>query len=124
MHADRLRDDGAALVEMAIVVPLLLVLILGLVEFARGYNAKSTLVHATREGVRELAITGDADSARATTRAAATSLDPTLIDVTTTECEPGLPTTLTARYPFTYSILFIGSGTIDLETTAVMRCGG
>jgi len=118
------RDGGAAVVEMAIILPLLLLLILGLVEFARGYNTRVTLTHASREGVRELAISGDPVSATAATKTAATPLDPDQVSVSTTSCDPGEPTSLTASYPFSYTILFFGSGTITLETTAVMRCGG
>lgn len=122
--ADRRRDDGAALVEMALILPLLLLLILGLVEFSRGYNARLTLTHATREGVRVLAISGDPATAAAATLAAATPLDTSQITLSTTDCTPGDPTSITASYPFSYSILFFGSGTVTLETTAVMRCGG
>ncbi len=109
---------------MAIILPLLLMLILGLVEFARGYNARITLTHASREGVRVLAISGDPASATAATKAAAIPLDTDLLTISTTDCVAGTPTSLTASYPFSYSILSVGAGTITLETTAVMRCGG
>ena len=109
---------------MAIILPLLILLILGLVEFARGYNATITLTHASREGVRVLAISGDPVSAIAATKLAVTPLDPDEVTVSTTACDAGFPTSLTASYPFSYNILFFGSGTITLETTAVMRCGG
>lgn len=118
------KDGGAALVEMAIILPIILLLIMGLVEFARGYNARITLTHATREGVRVLAITGDPVVAETAAKNAATPLDTGLISVSTTACDPGEQTSLTASYPFDYSILFFGAGTITLETTAVMRCGG
>ena len=118
------QDRGAALVEMAIILPLLILLILGMAEFARGYNARITLTHATREGVRVLAITGDSATAIAATKSAVMPLDPDVVAVSTTACVEGFPTSLSASYPFSYSILFFGSGTITLETTAVMRCGG
>ena len=109
---------------MAIILPLLILLILGMAEFARGYNARITLTHATREGVRVLAITGDSATAIAATKSAVMPLDPDVVAVSTTACVEGFPTSLSASYPFSYSILFFGSGTITLETTAVMRCGG
>jgi Flp pilus assembly protein TadG len=118
------QDRGAALVEMAIILPLLLLILLGMVEFARGYNAKVTLTHATREGVRVLAITGDSATAIAAAEAAVIPLDPNQVSMSTTACVEGEPTSLTASYPFAYSILFFGSGIITIETTAVMRCGG
>ena len=60
----RLRQDrGASMVEFALILPLLVLLIFGLVEFGRGYNAQITLTHAAREGVRTLAVTKDAGEA-------------------------------------------------------------
>ena len=97
---------------------------MGMIEFSRGFNARVTLTHATREGVRVLAISGDSATAVAATKAAAVSLDPNLLTVSTTACVEGSPTSLSASYPFSYSIAFFGSGTLTLETTAVMRCGG
>lgn len=120
----RNSEGGAALIEMAIILPVLLLLIMGLAEFARGYNARITLTHATREGVRVLAITGDSTEAETAALSAVSPLDPGSVSIATTACTPGEQTSLTASYPFTYSILFFASGTITLETTAVMRCGG
>lgn len=120
-------DTGAALLEMALVLPLLLLLVVGTVEFGRAYNAKITLTQATRESVRVLAISGDEEAAEATLKAAATTLNPDLISVSMTPCseaERGDPTSVTASYPFTYSIAFFSADTITLGSTAVMRCGG
>ena len=49
---------GQALVEFALVLPLLLLLILGIVEFGRAWNAKQILTDAAREGAR-LSVVGD-----------------------------------------------------------------
>lgn len=120
----RRSEHGAALVEMAILLPILVMLIFGLVTAARAYNAQITLTHATREGVRVLAVTGDQAEAEAATVSAATSLDPANLAVAAAECVPGDPTSVSASYPFDYSIPFVGSQTITLTSTAVMRCGG
>jgi Flp pilus assembly protein TadG len=45
-------DRGAAAVEMAIVLPLLLFILMGLIDFGRAYNAQIQLNQASREGVR------------------------------------------------------------------------
>jgi len=121
---DHPADDGAALVEFAIVLSLLVMLVFGIVEFGRAYNAQITLTHATREGVRVLAITQDSDAARAATVGAATTLDPTKLSISTTECSPGYPTQVVASYPFFLSIPLVGERTLTLSSTAVMRCGG
>ena len=118
------RERGAALVEMALILPLLAMLVFGLVEFSRGYNTQVTLTHAAREGVRTLAITQDAAAAGTVAKDAATSLDPAQISVSSTACVIGDPVQLTLTYPFTYDIPLVGTSTIDLSSTGVMRCGG
>ncbi|MCL5677285.1 MAG: pilus assembly protein [Firmicutes bacterium] len=56
------RDEkGQSLVEFALVVPILLLLVLGIMEFGRAYSANLTLQNATREGAR-LAVTGATDA--------------------------------------------------------------
>ncbi len=117
-------ERGAAVIEFAILLPLLILILFGTVEFGRGYNAKSTLTHASREGVRVLAL--DSGDAAATARAAAPSLDGSQIGVSTaggSPCTPGQPVSVTLTYPFSYTIPLFGEGTITLTETATMRCG-
>ena len=45
-------DDGAALVEFALVLPLLLMLLLGMVGAGLAWNQQLQLTHATREAAR------------------------------------------------------------------------
>jgi hypothetical protein len=117
-------ERGAAIVEFALLLPILIVLVFGVVEFGRAYNASVTLTHASREGVRELAISRDPGSAVAVTKSAATTLDPLRVSVIAGTCVPGEAARLEATYPFTYSIPLFGGGPVTLRSTAVMRCGG
>jgi hypothetical protein len=49
----RFRDDrGQAVTEVALIVPLLLVLVLGFVELTTAFNTAITIAAATREGAR------------------------------------------------------------------------
>ena len=50
------RERGAAAVEMAIVLPLLLLVIGGLVDFGRAFYLNSVITNASREGARMLAM--------------------------------------------------------------------
>ena len=50
--ANRSRERGAAIVEMAVVAPILIILLLGIWTVARAYNVKNTMDHAVREGAR------------------------------------------------------------------------
>ncbi len=120
----RPRERGATLVESALVLPILVLLVFGVVEFGRAYNAQVTLTHAAREGVRELAITQDPSAASTKAVNAATSIDPTDLTVMASSCTAGYDATLSLSYPFTYDIPLLGSQTITLTGTGVMRCGG
>ena len=50
------RERGAAAVEMAIILPLLLLVIGGLVDFGRAYYLNVTATSAAREGARMVAM--------------------------------------------------------------------
>lgn len=118
-------DDGAAAVEFALVLPLLLLLLCGIIDFGRAFNARITLTHAAREGVRVYALGGTL--AEATTRVNAAAVGLTGITVTATGCTFGGPTTLTATSSFTYITPFIAKlapATTTLKADGVMRCGG
>lgn len=135
------REAGAAAVEFALVLPVLLLLICGTIDFARAYNAHISLSGAAREGARVLALgTGDPV---ATTQCAAPSLDTDgdgcgefAVATNPASCSgnAGQPATVTAAYDFSYitpvsnlMVLFGGSGLaspLTLNGIGVMRCGG
>jgi Flp pilus assembly protein TadG len=56
------RDRGTAAVEFALVLPVLLLILFGIIDFGRALNAQITLTAAAREGVR-LAALGYPDAA-------------------------------------------------------------
>ncbi|MBP1920796.1 TadE family protein [Youngiibacter multivorans] len=55
-------EAGQSAVEFALVLPLLLVLLLGIIEFGWFLNAKITVTGAAREGARYYAIHKDSDT--------------------------------------------------------------
>lgn len=57
-HRFRKTEGGQALVEMALVLPILLLLVFGIVEFGRILNAKLIVSNASREGARYAAVSG------------------------------------------------------------------
>ena len=61
-----MSDRGSAVVEFALVIPLVLALVLGLVEIALVARTQLEVVNAAREGAREAAASPDpADAVRA-----------------------------------------------------------
>ncbi len=129
----RTDERAAAAVEFALVLPLLLLLIMGTIDFARAYNAHISLSGAAREGARVLALSsGDPVQ---TTKDAAPSLPADEITVTATACpNPGDPARVEASYQFSYitpisglMTLFGGSSLsspLTLTGIGVMRCSG
>lgn len=86
------NDRGAALVEAAIVMPLLLMLTLGIWTTARAWNVHNVLDHAAREAARFGAVNQPFNSAEVLTIAqgevTAASIDWTAI---TTQCAQLVP---------------------------------
>jgi Flp pilus assembly pilin Flp len=57
-----LRDEtGAAIVEFAIILPILLLLVMGIIQFGFIFNGQITLTSAVREGAR-YAVVGNTDA--------------------------------------------------------------
>lgn len=119
------NELGAAMVEMAIVLPLLMVLVFGIIEYGRLYNAQITLTHAAREGVRDYAIHQDWDQAKSTaSQAISNTLPGPLGFPSPPPCVPGEPTQMNLTYPFTIRIPFVGDDLLTITAVGVMRCGG
>jgi Flp pilus assembly pilin Flp len=122
----RHRESGAAALELALLLPILIVLMIGAVEFARMYQAWETLTHGAREAARPLALnTGDPVK---TAEDNVPGLDKTELTVVRTpnsgNCTLGSTVTIVLTYPVVYNIPFFGSGTKTVTGKASMRCGG
>lgn len=128
---DRFGERGAAAVEFALVVPLLLILVLGIAEFGRAYNVQTVLSGAAREGVRVMALENNPDEAKARTIEAATGLALTDSQITVeplatclvTTIDPSAVATVTVKYELPFLTKFFGTS-ITLTGKGVMRCNG
>lgn len=132
----RLRDEpGAAAVEFALILPLLIVLLFGIFEFGRLFNEQITVSNAAREAARVMAIADDAGKARAAAVASSEpSLDPDLTDgqivfsVDSCRDNPGKPVVATIKYES--DVLFPGfwdfvtGSSLTLTGSGQMVCGG
>lgn len=114
--------------EFALILPILVVLVFGIVEFGRGYNAKVELTGAVREGARALAlgkpVSGSPDSATAKIVSASPGLSPAPAVVAATPCPNASDeASVTATYRVAWNIPLLNSGTWTIRTKGVMRCG-
>lgn len=107
------RQDGQAAAEMALVLPVLAALLLGIAQFGIVFNNYITLTDATRAGARKAAVSrfvGDrGTSAKALVYSAASNLKASSLNVTVDASPnwtvPGGDVTVTATYPYSINIL-------------------
>ena len=139
----RRKERGAALIETALVLPLLLLLTFGIWATARAWNVRNTMEHAAREGVRfgatelpwngttsEDAVRAVVDSELATSAIVPASVSTVCIDLATAPC--GFAATsqgydqvaIQLEYPY-YELNFLFFKVdVDLQVEAVGRYEG
>ena len=118
------HDRGAAAVEFALVLPVLLLVLCGIIDFGRALHAQVVLTQAAREGAR-LAALGEADAITRTLDAAGTL---SAVEVDVTACPTNLASAdavVTVTHQFTFvTPIGGGIGPITLIGRGVMRCLG
>jgi Flp pilus assembly protein TadG len=124
-----LGDRGAAAVEFALVLPLLILLFLGIVEFSQALQVQARLSAAAREGARVVALTSDSAKAIAAVHSAVDSLDfpDSQISISPSACTAAHSTdtvTVTVTYTQPFVAGLLGKNGVELTGKAVMRCGG
>lgn len=137
----RLRNQkGAALLETAITLPLVLLVCVSIFEFGRAYQTWQVLTNAAREGAR-VAILSDATDAQVTSAVKAYMQGGQLpsFDVANIAVERTVPfaasntaSRVTVSYPFKFTVLnpvmrlvksgaTAGQGTTTMVSVATMR---
>jgi len=117
------REDGAALVETAFVLPIMLLVSVGIFEFGRAYQTWQVITNATREGARVAVLpdyTDDSVKARVRTYLKDGGLSAAIVDdtaktnveITATTIPVDVGGTVTAsaarvvvEYPFEFMVL-------------------
>jgi Flp pilus assembly pilin Flp len=128
-------ERGASAVEFALILPLLLLVIAGVVDFGRALFTQVILTNAAREGARAAIFTSATPGPQVRATKAAPGVSPLTIAVQPCSANPGPSdyATVVARNPnFQWILLrpamnLFGGGDM-LPTTlagkAVMKCGG
>ncbi|WP_353827910.1 TadE/TadG family type IV pilus assembly protein [Agromyces sp. SYSU T0242] len=123
----RRNDRGAAAVEFALIIPVLVLLVLGIMEFSRLYNQQISLTNAARAASRVMAISNDSGEAVSAGIAAAPSLNPPIgggnIAFSPGTCTSGAVMTATVTYQSTLVTGAFGA-TFNLTGEAATPCGG
>ena len=134
----RLRSErGQALVELGLVLPILLILVIGIIEFGRAWTAHQVITHAAREGCRRAVLfdpTVTKTQVEATIMNAIQSggFNPATATITfplgfktgsgqETTCRVVLPYRFQFLKPFVSILTTSADGTLPLTTETTMR---
>ncbi|HTJ75726.1 MAG TPA: TadE family protein [Acidimicrobiales bacterium] len=122
MRRDR-GDGGQASVELALVLPLVFILLLGIVQLGLLVRDQILVVHAAREAAREAAVDPAADAA-SRAAAASSTLDGARLTVTTSgRGATGSRVRVEVAYRAPTGVPIIGAalGDLTLRASATMR---
>jgi Flp pilus assembly protein TadG len=120
----RSRDGpGQAAVELALALPLLLVVLLSVVQIGLVVRAQLLVTHAAREGARAAAVDATPGAAAAAAAASA-DLDPSRLTVRTSgRAGAGSRVEVEVRYLVVTDVPIVGAFVVDVtvRSTATMR---
>lgn len=116
-------EKGQSMVEFALIVPVLVLLLLGIMDFARIFHAYLTIDHAGREAARAASIGKDAATVTSIAMDQGSSIGLKATHVTVSTGSSGTNATIKITYPITFLTPLIGNivGPLTLKDTTVMR---
>ncbi|WP_280770405.1 TadE/TadG family type IV pilus assembly protein [Salipaludibacillus daqingensis] len=119
-------QKGQSLVEFALVIPLLIVLLFGIVDFGRVFHTYLTLDHVGREAARAASVGATDGEIISIAESNGSSINLTGGQVTISpagEKSSGENVTITITYPVGFLTPVIGDiiGPLELSNTTVMR---
>jgi len=118
---------GQSVVEFALILPFLILILLGVVEFGRFFNAWLMVTHSSREGARLASLGGSSLQVEERVDLVMTYFDTSRITVTISPSgtkSRGDMVTVIVNYdidPLTPMISIITGGTVHLHSDTVMR---
>jgi Flp pilus assembly protein TadG len=128
MRIRRWRDDrGAVLVEFALIAPVLILLLFGIVEYGLVFNAQLQVTGAARTAARTMAVTGNPVTAQTAAIASTAALDPVLttanVAFNSLTCTAGTDVKATVTYDKPFITGLFGAK-VHLTGTGTYRCQG
>ena len=78
-------DTGQALTEFALVMPIVLLLLVGIIEFGRAWNVQQVMTDAAREGARQAVLANPAVTQQSVVATINAALARAAIDTTATQ---------------------------------------
>ena len=124
------NKKGQSLVETALVLPILLLILTGIIDFGLLFNNYLVVSNASREGARRAAVGSTNTQITAVVHSVAASLDISKITITITPDQAanrstGVSVAVEVKYEYsmiTPIIAAIVPGPFQLKTSTTMRC--
>jgi Flp pilus assembly protein TadG len=128
----RADSRGQALLEFALILPILLLLVLGIVEFGHIWNINQMVSDTTREGARraviqDVTITQPQVHDFMMQRLYDAHVDTTVVTITFSQSGAGkwqqtnLPQTVTIQFPYSFMFFTRAFGTVQITSSFTMR---
>jgi Flp pilus assembly protein TadG len=116
-------DGGQASVELALVLPLVVIVLLGVVQLGLLVRDQILVVHAAREAAREAAVEPAPDAPRRAALASSTLADSRLTVTTTGRGAAGSRVRVEVAYRAPTAVPLVGAafGNLTLRASATMR---
>lgn len=137
MKRSKFARRGQAVVEFALVLPLVLILVIGVFEFARAWNIQQVLTDAAREGARVAVVGSGAGESKAVIESkvntvinnalSVAAIDPADVVIEGAGEGRGNPVKVRIELPYRFSFLgplmgwTIGKSSLTLRTSITMR---
>ena len=125
------KEKGQALVEFAVILPVLLMVLWGIFQFGIAFNDYIQVTSAAREGARKAAVSRSRPAGGAATSAAiaaaqgvAPDLHLSTSQITVTPAnnwQAGTDVTVTVKYPYKINIIGRVDGSANLTSSTTMR---
>jgi Flp pilus assembly protein TadG len=119
-------DRGQTMTEFALILPLLVLLLFGVIQLGIAFNNYIVLTDAVRSGARKGTVarhlSNPEAAVEAQVRAAGTELEPDDLDITVTSSwQQGADITVSATYPYSISLLGLVVKTGELTSSTTER---
>lgn len=113
------NESGTSAVELALVMPILIMILFGIFQFGLAFNNYLAITHAAREGARMAAVGSYSQSAVIQDALPAV---PSSVTLTYPDGQQqGNPVTVTVTENYLLDIPFFGARTIPLTSSGTMR---
>jgi len=131
MRALRADVRGQALLEFALILPILLMLVLGIIEFGRIWNINQMVSDTTREGARQAVLADPTITEQEVhdfmmQRLWDAHVDTNVVTITfsatgTDWKKSEVPQTVTVQFPYSFMFFTRAFGTVQITSSFTMR---